>query len=459
MMGDTDATLHARQDTGSDAPAEMQPVMREAPGARIAVFSWYGIGAALVAVAAGAWFAMTAPVILGALVAGTGLVARGWAALCLWGVVTERSVSGARAFPGEPLDFSVTIDNGKPLPLSWIRARQEVPAGLRAVPEEVLSGRDTAIETAAEGAALVMETALGPYRRATLTRQFLCERRGYYVLPPLGVESADVFGLFLRSRNEKHEGAVIVYPRLHPVVDFGLPARHPLGPNRDPRRLFEDPGRPAGVRGYDGNTPFKAIAWKATARTGTLQAKIYEPTVTLEVSICLAVDGFGAGDAFENAVSLAASLVHAELEARRAVGLFANGRQAPGLGPVEMPAGRQPGREMAALEGLARLQPEPVLPFPAFLTTVLSRAAMGATLVVIAALADPTLIARLAELSRRGRPVVLLLSGEGETPTLPFPCRRFTAATNGMGPNGMGPNSMGSTGMGPTGMDRTGMAA
>ena len=191
------------------------------------------------------------------------------------------------------------------------------------------------------------------------------------------------------------------------------------------------------MRGYDGNTPFKAIAWKATARTGMLQAKIYEPTVTLEVSICLAVDGFEAGDAFETAVSLAASLVHAELEQRRAVGLFANGRQAPGLGPVEMPAGRQQGREMAALEGLARLQPEPVLPFPDFLDTVLARAGMGATLVVIAALADPALVARLAALSRRGRPVVLLLSGEGETPNLPFPCRRFTAATNGIGMTGV----------------------
>ena len=442
MMGDTDATRHARRETGGDAAADAQPATREAPGARIVVFSWYGIGAALVAVAAGAWFGMTAPVLLGALVAGTGLVARGWAAICLVGVVTERAVSGARAFPGEALEVTITLDNGKPLPLSWIRARQEIPAGLRALPGETLpdatfAGEDIAIETTAEGSALVMETALGPYRRATLTRQFLCERRGYYVLPPFGVESADIFGLFLRNRTEKHEGAVIVYPRLHPVVDFGLPARHPLGPNRDPRRLFEDPGRPAGVRGYDGNTPFKAIAWKATARTGMLQAKIYEPTVTLEVSICLAVDGFEAGGTFETAVSLAASLVHAELEQRRAVGLFANGRQAPGLGPVEMPAGRQQGREMAALEGLARLQPEPVLPFPDFLDTVLARAGMGATLVVIAALADPALVARLAELSRRGRPVVLLLSGEGETPNLPFPCRRFTAATNRIGMTGV----------------------
>ncbi len=417
--------------------AQAQAEIREAPGARIAVFSWYGIGAALAALAAGAWFGLTAPVILGALVAGTGLVARGWAAICLWGVVTQRALGGARAFPGDALSISIALDNGKPLPLSWIRARQGIPDGLRPVPAETQDrpdiAIDTAIDTAAEGTALAVETALGPYRRATLSRSLLCERRGYYPLPPLTVESADVFGLFLRRRTESPAGsdtdAVIVYPRLHPVTDFGLPARHPLGPNRDPRRLFEDPGRPAGVRDYDGNTPFKAIAWKASARTGVLQTKIFEPTVTLEVSLCLAVDGFAAGDAFEAAVSLTASLVHAELAERRAVGLYANGVQAPGPGPVELPAGRRPGHEMAALESLARLQPQPAIAFSAFLDTVLARMGLGATLVVIAAGPEPALLARLTQLSQRGRPVVLLISGEGELPTLPFACRRITAAS------------------------------
>lgn len=413
--------------------AQTQAEIREAPGARIAVFSWYGIGAALAALAAGAWFGLTAPVILGALVAGTGLVARGWAAICLWGIVAERSLDGARAFPGDALSISIALDNGKPLPLSWIRARQGIPDGLRPVPAESQDRRDIAIDSSTEGTALAVETALGPYRRATLSRSLLCERRGYFPLPPLTVESADVFGLFLRRRTETNArsdtDAVIVYPRLHPVTDFGLPARHPLGPNRDPRRLFEDPGRPAGVRDYDGNTPFKAIAWKASARTGVLQTKIFEPTVTLEVSLCLAVDGFAAGDAFEAAVSLTASLVHAELAERRSVGLYANGVQTPGLGPLELPAGRQPGREMAALEGLARLQPQAAVPFADFLNTALARMGLGATLVVIAAGPEPALLARLTQLSQRGRPVVLLISGEGEAPALPFACRRITAAS------------------------------
>ena len=83
----------------NDDEAQAEAETRESPGARIAVFSWYGIGVALVALAAGAWFGLTAPVVLGALVAGTGLVARGWAAICLWGVTARRSLDGARAFP------------------------------------------------------------------------------------------------------------------------------------------------------------------------------------------------------------------------------------------------------------------------------------------------------------------------------------------------------------------------
>ena len=99
------------------------------------MFSWYGIGVALVALAAGAWFGLTAPVVLGALVAGTGLVARGWAAICLWGVTARRSLDGARAFPGDTLSISLALDNGKPLPLSWIRARQCLPEGLHPLPD------------------------------------------------------------------------------------------------------------------------------------------------------------------------------------------------------------------------------------------------------------------------------------------------------------------------------------
>ena len=50
------------------------------------------------------------------------------------------------------------------------------------------------------------------------------------------------------------------------------------------------------LRPYTPETPFKAIAWSASARTGELMARQYEPTVSLDTALYLAVDSFDEKD-------------------------------------------------------------------------------------------------------------------------------------------------------------------
>jgi hypothetical protein len=56
---------------------------------------------------------------------------------------------------------------------------------------------------------------------------------------------------------------VLVYPRLIPFKELGIPSFYPAGDERTESRLFPDPTRTVGVRDYRPGDPLKAIHWKA----------------------------------------------------------------------------------------------------------------------------------------------------------------------------------------------------
>jgi len=396
----------------------------QSPGTQLFLFGLPGLGLMAATMVAAAWFGLTGLVLLAGLVAATGLVARAWAYLSLRAVSLTASLSASRAFPGDEVRLEVEIDNAKLLPLSWLEAEIAMPAAL--LPGDILLGTD------AKGAScLRFATALGPYRKAVLRRTIACHRRGYHRIGAGMLRSSDVFGLFIKTRPFQTEQVLVVYPKIHPVTDLGLPAYQPLGAAKDPRRLFEDPGRPMALRPYTPETPFKAIAWSASARTGELMARQYEPTVSLDTALYLAVDSFDEkdDDLFEMAVSAIASIASHELENRRQVGVFVNGLQADGGGTVMIPASRAPGQQTLILERLARLERTAAEPFGAFLDATLPATAGRATLAIIASRFDAALLGRLRQLQERGRPVVLLQAGPGDLPDTSLSCRSLGPLT------------------------------
>lgn len=399
----------------------------QSPGTQLFLFGLPGLILMAGTMVAAAWFGLTGLVLLAGLVAATGLVARAWAYLSLKGVSLNSALSANRAFPGDDVRLAVEIDNAKLLPLSWLEAEIAMPADL--LPGDDLLGTD------AQGAScLRFATALGPYRKVVLRRTIACRKRGYHRIGAGTLRSSDVFGLFIKTRPFQTEQVLVVYPRIYPVTELGLPAYQPLGAARDPRRLFEDPGRPMALRPYTPETPFKAIAWSASARTGELMARQYEPTVSLDTALYLAVDSFDQQDEdlFEMAVSAIASIASHELENRRQVGVFVNGRQADGGGAIAIPASRAPGQQTLLLERLARLEHAATEPFGAFLDTTLHATAGRATLAVVANRFDAALLARLRRLQELGRPVVLLQAGSGELPETSLSCRSLGPLIGGM---------------------------
>src|SRR4029079_14826231 len=115
-----------------------------------------------------------------------------------------------------------------------------------------------------------------------------CNRRGYYQIGPLVLETGDVFGLHRRYKVATEPHFLLVYPQVQPLEGYDVSSRRPIGEVRMSYRLFEDPTRISGVRPYERGDPLNRIHWKATARTGSLHSKTYEPSTVAGATIVMA---------------------------------------------------------------------------------------------------------------------------------------------------------------------------
>src|SRR5581483_7993442 len=157
-----------------------------------------------------------------------------------------------------------------------------------------------------------------------------CTTRGVHTFGPTKLRSGDVFGFISQETEQEDYQFVLVYPLLVPLTRFGLPARHPFGDRRAPRRLLEDPSRVIGIRDYQYGDDLRRVHWKATARTLQLQSKVYEATTTYTLAIFLNLEfrpdtHYGVHPEWQElSITAAASVADWAIENSYAVGLYAN---------------------------------------------------------------------------------------------------------------------------------------
>jgi uncharacterized protein (DUF58 family) len=265
-------------------------------------------------------------VVVGLLVVAIGAVPDLWYRFCLSSVLLRRTLSSQRAQIGDELMLTLTVENRKLLPLPHIEIRDEVP-------DEGVAIRGAYLEATLKPlrVSLVNVFPLWAFQRITRRYRVRCLARGVYTLGPIQVESGDPFGFLTRQASIEADDRLLVYPLVVPIERLGLPSRAPFGERTAPRRLLEDPQRVSGARAYmQGDEP-RHIHWKATARTGTLQSKIYEPTThhTLAIFVDMRTQDnplYGYDSArLELALCAAASIATWGVEQGYAVGLYANG--------------------------------------------------------------------------------------------------------------------------------------
>jgi len=374
----------------------------------------FGLLVVLAGLLLAAWYGQVIIVVLLGLVLSTAGLAKLWSRFSLAGVSCQRQISERRVFPGEQIEVRLRLVNRKLLPLPWIQVDDEMPLKFSAdVPLSPSS--KPGFGFLSKGAALLWYTGVSWKQRLN------CDRRGYYPLGPITVTSGDIFGFYPRSITEPLVDNVIVYPKIFPIAQLGIPSLYPIGETTAERRIFEDPTRVIGVRDYSPGDSRRRIHWKASARHQNLQVKVFEPTTTLKVALFVAVDSFKSGhgdvhseEEFELGISAAASIANYLTERRSAAGLFVNSRLADSGQPVTLSPGSSAGQLVEILEALAKVTPLPSGAFAEFLQVERASLPWGTTLVFILSRASPSLTQLLVDLKESGHKLLVLQVSEGD---------------------------------------------
>lgn len=209
-----------------------------------------------------------------------------------------------------------------------------------------------------------------------------------------------------------------MFPRVFSLRDLGLPADRPFGERKGSNRLYEDPLRIAGLRDYRPGDPMRRIDWKATARRGDLQSRVYDPSATQQLYIMLNIDTMEHSwegylkDELERAVSVAASVAVWASGERFAVGLLANGAYPNADRPIRLAPSRSREQLTRILEALAVVQPLTTGDLAGAIKREAGRFQAGSTMVVVASLMPAPLAGVVTRLHDEGHRVhVLATSG------------------------------------------------
>ncbi len=344
-------------------------------------------------------------------------VAWGWTMVALWRVRFQHVFSERRAFVGETVTLRLRLENRKPLPVLWLRVHEFVPERLP------MSGAHISPSHRPRQNLLEAVFALGWFRRADRLITIECTQRGFYAFGPATLYAGDPFGFFIARRQVMDERWLIIYPRVEPLTQLGLPAKNPLGEVTTSLPLFEDPVRTVGVRDYEPRDDFRRVHWKASARRQRLQSKVLEHTTSHSVVVVLnaaTLKPHWIGvipPLLERAVSVAASIAYYVAEQRWPVGLIANGVLPRSDQPLRVPPGRGPHQLTLIFEMLAAVTPVVTVPIEELLRRESPRMPLGATFVVISAIVDDDLIATLQDLRAEGRRLVLISLAADRPPT------------------------------------------
>ena len=374
-------------------------------------------------------------------------------------ITVERRVSRETAEIGESATVEVTLRNSGRGRIPWLLIEESLP--LDALHQSPPRLRATG------GRITVAALRPGETRELRYELEFL--QRGYYQIGPVLLESGDLFGLHRRYQLTSEPRFVLVRPRVVPLLGYDLASRRPIGEVRLSHRFFEDPTRIAGVRPYEKGDPLNRIHWRATARTGSLHSKVFEPSCVAGATLLLdfhrdsylarhrpkmsadlarrvaaaGLAGAGTGDApdsawVELAVTTAASLAHAVYEQGQQIGLASNGRDAADrvrlegwrhefrtravarrtlteqekserLQPVTVETLRGPNQLLRILDTLARLELTDGLAFPDLVREAMGRLPRDATVVALLTQVTEASAIALGELRRSGFAVTAIM--------------------------------------------------
>lgn len=390
--------------------------------------AWLAVGGLLLLVGFAA--AQPAIVVVGLVIIVLGGISRYWSRHIFDRLTFKRGMRERRSFIGEAVTLNVSLENRKPLPLPWYEWRLGLVEALPVEGEAMAAAASPGLKW------VVRRGALGWYQKHEWTFTLRPTERGYHAFGQSTLRSADLMGVFPRTLANDEAEHLVVFPRVFPLEDLGLPSERPFGERKGGNRIFEDPLRIAGLRQYRPGDPLRRIDWKATARQGDLQSRVYEPSATQQIYLMVNIDtmlhpweGY-LRDELERIVSVAASLAVWAAGARYAVGLLANGAFPDADRPIRLRPSRSRDQLTRVLEALAVIQPLTMGDLAGAIQRESGRIPAGSTIVIVAALIPGELAATISRLRAEGNHVFVVAISDRAAEAVPpgIPVHRLASA-------------------------------
>lgn len=138
-------------------------------------------------------------------------------------------------------------------------------------------------------------------------------RRGFYQFAQTDCSTEDIFGIFEHRGTLDLPSLVRVLPQTVPIRDWNLfhEVNRGMHPFTAQRRDHRETTQINGIRDYIYGDRLSRIHWNATARTGTLKSKEFEPESQANTVLVLDCDAasYPSQERFELAVSVTASIL------------------------------------------------------------------------------------------------------------------------------------------------------
>ncbi len=325
----------------------------------------------------------------------------------------DRSVVGW----GGRVTVTISLTNGKLLPLVWLRLRDDWPLGLEP------HGFTLEPVRWADCQRLTQTLSLRWYERVRRHYHVDCTQRGVHWFGPATLEAGDPFGIAGVVREEEERSRLLVLPKVLEVPGLELLTGRPLVESAAARSLARDPADPHGTRPYLPGDPLRHVNWRATARTGHLHTNEFEPTSLAAVRLLLDTAVYERAwqgvdpERVELLCVTAASLAAAFSDGDHAVGLASNARVAGDWQAVDVEA--REGALDEVLETLARVIVLPPDDFAPVLAAEADDERGTADCVLVVPALRPRCRAELTRLRTR-RPTTVVFVGRPSAAELPF---------------------------------------
>jgi len=191
----------------------------------------------------------------------------------------RRFFSKNAVYEGDKVDMVEIISNRKAIAMPWLRVESRISPWLRF---KMTSEFDVNYDQFHRSSFF-----LRGFKRVTRRHEITCTHRGWYVLKTATVSTGDLFGLVRRAKDIEGDAELYVYPKPLGEGEDNLSSLKYQGDVTMRRWIMPDPILVNGIREYRAGDQQKDIHWGATARTGQLQVKVRDYTVSPRVMVLL----------------------------------------------------------------------------------------------------------------------------------------------------------------------------